>query len=115
MENLFEELFRDDEKEKKPKQPESIEEAQPVETIEEVKKDLPVKNLSDSIIKTKDFVIEGIEFFIGQRVRMKENINRLKTNQLVEILSVNKDNEIQVLSVYDGSKTYVNINQISFD
>lgn len=114
MENLFEELFKDDD-EKKPKQPEVVEETQSVETIEEVKQNLPVKNLSDSIIKTKDFVIEGVEFFIGQRVRMKENINRLKTNQLVEILSVNKDNEIQVLSVYDGSKTYVSVNQISFD
>lgn len=114
MENLFEELFKDDD-EKKPKQPEVVEEIQSVETIEEVKQNLPVKNLSDSIIKTKDFVIEGVEFFIGQRVRMKENINRLKTNQLVEILSVNKDNEIQVLSVYDGSKTYVSVNQISFD
>lgn len=105
MENLFEELFRDDE-EKKIKQPEIV------ETTEET---LPIKNLSESIIKTKDFVVEGVELFIGQRVRMKENFNRLKTSQLVEILSVNKNNEIQVLSVYDGSKTYVNIDQISFD
>lgn len=108
MENLFEELFRDDE-EKKIKQPEIV------ETTETTEETLPIKNLSESIIKTKDFVVEGVELFIGQRVRMKENFNRLKTSQLVEILSVNKNNEIQVLSVYDGSKTYVNIDQISFD
>lgn len=72
-------------------------------------------NLSETIIKTKDLKIKGIDFFIGQRVRMKDNINRIKQSQLVEILSVNKNNEIQVVSVYDGSKVYVDISQLDFN
>lgn len=73
------------------------------------------ENVSERIIKTQDFQVSGIDLFVGQRVRMKENFNRLKEHQLVEILGVNKNKEIQVLSVYDGSKTYLTLDQIYFD
>jgi glycyl-tRNA synthetase (class II) len=78
----------------------------------EVKKPL---NLSETIIKTQDFTINGVEFFVGQRVRMKENFNRFKEHSLVEILGVNKQKEIHIVSVYDGSKGYVICEQLYFD
>ena len=75
----------------------------------------PKINSSEYIINTKDFKVKGIDFFIGQRVRMKENFNRFKEDQLVEVLGINKDQEIHILSVYDGSKGYVTTEQLYID
>lgn len=59
--------------------------------------------------------ISGEEFSIGHRVRMKENINRIKESQLVEIIGMNKAGEIHIQSVYDHSKLYVSPEQLSID
>lgn len=59
--------------------------------------------------------ISGEEFGIGNRVRVKENINRIKESQLVEIIGVNKAGEIHVQSVYDHSKLYLSPEQLYFD
>jgi len=59
--------------------------------------------------------ISGEQFEIGNRVRMKENINRMKQSQLVEIIGVNKEGQIQIRSVYDHSKLFVSSDQLYFD
>jgi hypothetical protein len=74
-----------------------------------------VENISERIINTQDFKVKDVDLFVGQRVRMKENFNRLKENQLVEILGINKQQEIHIVSVYDGSKAYVTLDQIYLD
>ena len=71
----------------------------------------PKKETSDNI----KVYISGEEFSIGNRVRMKENINRMKESQLVEIIGVNKAGEIHIQSVYDHSKLYVSPEQLYFD
>lgn len=60
-------------------------------------------------------IISNEELSIGNRIRMKENYNRLKENQLVEIIGFNKKGEIQVCSVYDHSKEFVTIEQVYFE
>jgi len=60
-------------------------------------------------------IISNEELSIGNRIRMKENYNRLKENQLVEIIGFNKKGEIQVCSVYDHSKEFVTVEQVYFE
>ena len=84
------------------------------------------KPLLDSEVKTSGrpkkevligmkILINGEEFEIGNRLRMKETINRMKESQLVEIIGVNKNGEIHVQSVYDHSKLYVTQDQLYSD
>lgn len=60
-------------------------------------------------------IIDNEELSIGNRVRIRENFNRLKEDQLVEIIGFNKKGEIQILSVYDHSKYFVTIDQLYYN
>lgn len=86
----------------------------------ENKQDIEIIPKKDSLINkeattTTTIMISGEEFIIGNRVRIKENINRFKQSQLVEIIGINKDGEIHIRSVYDHSKLYVTPEQLYFD
>lgn len=73
------------------------------------------KDLNKIDYEKNTIIIDDEELSIGNRIRMKENFNRLKQDQLVEILAFNKKGEIQVCSVYDHSKEFVTIEQVYYE
>jgi hypothetical protein len=73
------------------------------------------KNLEKIDHERNTIIIDNEELFIGNRIRMKENFNRMKEDQLVEIIGFNKKGEIQVCSVYDHSKEFVTIEQVYYN
>lgn len=73
------------------------------------------KNLEKIDYERNTIIIDGEELSIGNRIRMNENFNRLKEDQLVEIIAFNKKGEIQVCSVYDHSKEFVTIEQVYYN
>jgi hypothetical protein len=73
------------------------------------------KNLEKIDYERNTIIIDGEELSIGNRIRMKENFNKLKEDQLVEIIAFNKKGEIQVCSVYDHSKEFVTIEQVYYN
>jgi len=87
--------------------------------IENLKIDKKQKNLEKNLEKLdydrNTIIIDGEELSIGNRIRMKENFNRLKEHQLVEIIGFNRKGEIHVCSVYDHSKQFVTIEQVYYN
>lgn len=85
-----------------------------VKQEEDLEKKTPGRPKKEEIDEELFVVIDGEELRPKNRVRMKENFNKLKQDQLLEILEITKKGELKVQCVYNGVREILTTAQVYY-